>query len=127
MELNAISSSHSDFAFPLNRLELHLLNNPKATNKPELTNFQPSKIIQLEMKNSPANLDKFVEEIENSNQIINRSYNVKFSIDSDSGRMKASLIDRKTKEIIREIPPEKVLRIMNKLRENMNHLIDRRI
>ena len=52
--------------------------------------------------------------------------NLAFSVHEDTGRIKVSVTDKNTGELIREIPPEQVLNLMDKLDEMMGILFDQK-
>ncbi len=54
-------------------------------------------------------LDQVVKHLNDYAQTINRE--VQFSIDKDSGRTLVKVVDLKTKEVIRQMPSEEVLRL----------------
>lgn len=49
-----------------------------------------------------------------------------FSVDTDTGRVKVSVTDKETGDVIREIPPEQVLNLMAQLDEMMGILFDKK-
>jgi len=49
-----------------------------------------------------------------------------FSIHGETGRIKVSVTDKETGDLIREIPPEQVLNLMAKLDEMMGILFDQK-
>lgn len=55
------------------------------------------------------------------------SFRLHFRHDQESGRVAVTVIDAETREIIREIPPEELLRISKKLHETMGILFDRKM
>ncbi len=50
-----------------------------------------------------------------------------FSVHGDTGRVKVSVTDRDTGDLIREIPPEQILNLMAKLDEMMGILYDEKV
>lgn len=61
-----------------------------------------------------------VKKVENLPHMVRR--NLEFSIDEQTGREIIRVIDSETKEVIRQIPPEQILHIIEQiqeLRENM--------
>jgi flagellar protein FlaG len=50
-----------------------------------------------------------------------------FSVHGDTGRIKVSVTDRNTGDLIREIPPEQILNLMAKLDEMMGILYDEKV
>jgi len=49
--------------------------------------------------------------------------NLEFSVDSDSGQMVIKVVDSETDQLIRQIPPEEVLRFTRHLSEQQGSLI----
>ncbi len=52
---------------------------------------------------------------------------LQFSVDKGTGRMAISVIDAKTEEIIREIPPEEILKIQEKIKKSNGLIFDRKM
>ena len=64
---------------------------------------------------SISDIESSLEEAEQRFQTVNRA--LRFSVDEGSGRTVIRVIDRETDEVIRQIPPEDVLRIAEQIRE----------
>lgn len=62
-------------------------------------------------------------EISNRAMEISR-YGLQFRIHEDSGRVQVKVVDSETEEIIREIPPEKMLNIAASIKEMLDDLHD---
>ena len=60
-------------------------------------------------------LDKAIQQINESEQVVQRELN--FSIDKDSGKTVIKIMDLATKEVIRQIPNEEALSFARKLNE----------
>ena len=68
---------------------------------------------------------KIIEGIEEASGKIEAQYKeLKFSIHKDTKRIMVKVVDKETKEVLREIPPEKVLDIMAKVEKNAGLYID---
>lgn len=67
-------------------------------------------------------LDKVVEEINNSLALIGTA--LSFSVDKDSGEGVIKVLNEETKEVIRQIPPENVLRIAAHIKDLLGILYD---
>ncbi len=57
-----------------------------------------------------------------SDYVQNHQRDLKFSVDQATGRTVIKVIDAETKEVIRQIPPERVLNLVQRL-ESMDGLI----
>jgi len=56
-----------------------------------------------------------------------RNLGVQFSVDEETGDTVIKIVDKETKDIIREIPPEQVLKLREKLDEMVGMLFDQRV
>lgn len=52
------------------------------------------------------------------------NHGVHFEIDESTDKVITKIVDRRTHEVIRQIPPEEVVRITHRLREYMGVLLD---
>lgn len=66
-------------------------------------------------------LEKLVEELSDLVQSVRRE--LRFSVDDESGRTVIRVIDSDTGETIRQIPPEEVLTLLERLRDQQAGLI----
>ena len=72
------------------------------------------------------------EEVEravtSTNQLLNDEHKTqyKFEVHEGTGRVMVNLIDTKTKEVIKEIPPEKILDLVANIWERIGILVDER-
>ena len=73
---------------------------------------QPS---EQDQANEAAKVEQAVSQVNEFVQNLNRD--LQFTVDEDSGRTVIKVLDTETKEIIRQIPPEELLRIANFLVE----------
>lgn len=64
-------------------------------------------------------------EFNNLAKVFNRS--IKFQVHEDTGRIKTEVIDTTTNEVIREIPCEKMLDIISKLKTYVGTLVDKQL
>jgi flagellar protein FlaG len=64
---------------------------------------------------SPDKVDESINELNNSAQVVSR--NLEFRIDQESGRTIITVRDSSSKEIIRQIPSEKLLEISERLKD----------
>jgi len=72
------------------------------------------------------------EEVEravtSTNRLLNDEHKTqyKFEVHEGTGRVMVNLIDTKTKEVIKEIPPEKILDLVANIWERLGILVDER-
>lgn len=79
------------------------------TQQPEEKDAQQKELLQ-----AVAQIKEFVQSVKR---------NLEFSVDSESGREVIKVIDAETDKVIRQIPPEDVLKIARHFHENMGSLI----
>ncbi len=71
----------------------------------------------------PATKDQLREAVEISNRAMEiASFSLQFRIHEESGRVQVKVVDSATEEIIREIPPEHMLKIAASIREMLDDL-----
>jgi len=66
-------------------------------------------------KNSPHHLEKIVEELEKKLSLLNTQLQIQ--VDKDTDILVVKVIDKQTKKVIRQIPPDYLLRIAKYLDE----------
>ena len=71
---------------------------------------------------SRQSLEEAIEQLNRSISILNHRLN--FSVDETTGRLLAEIIDVKTNEIIRKVPPERVLEFVRRFQEFLGLLFD---
>lgn len=71
------------------------------------------------------NLDSAVSNLNDYAQQLKRE--LRFSIDDNSGRTVITVTDPETEEVIRQIPPEEVLRIAESLEDNSGVLLSAQV
>lgn len=71
---------------------------------------------------SPDELKKIVDDINANLRSMNTELN--FSVDKDSHKVVLKIVNSKTHEVVRQIPPEDTLRIASKLSKLMGLLVD---
>ena len=82
---------------------------------------------QQTAKNAQATPDQLKKMIEEMNKKINNSNEVAmFGIHEETNRVMIKIMDRDTKEVIKEFPPEKTLDMIAKLWEMAGILVDER-
>ena len=67
-------------------------------------------------------LQEAIDQLNHAVSILNHRLN--FSIDGDTGRLMAKVIDTKTNEVIRQVPPERVLAFVRRFQEFMGLFLD---
>ncbi len=78
-----------------------------------------------EGKFSQEQLEQLVHETKDVLEDINKG--IRFSISKDTGDIVVQVINRKTDEVIRQIPPEELLKLRTKLKEICGILFDRKV
>lgn len=95
-------------------------------------NIRPEKT--MEFKEFPEKEDEEYtkEEVEravtSTNRLLNDEHKTqyKFEVHEGTGRVMVNLVDTKTKEVIKEIPPEKILDLVANIWERLGILVDER-
>jgi len=66
--------------------------------------------------------------VKSTNRLLNDEHKTmyKFEVHEGTGRVMVNLIDSKTKEVIKEIPPEKILDLVANIWERLGILVDER-
>ena len=88
----------------------------------------------MEFKRYPDPEDKaFTKEevekaVDSTNKILKEEHNTKyqFEIHEGTGRVMVNLVDMQTKEVLKEIPPEKILDLVANIWERLGLLVDER-
>jgi flagellar protein FlaG len=72
----------------------------------------------------PAQAQDLQQAVDNLKELVQSvKRNLEFSIDSDSGRYVIKVIDAETDKVVRQIPPEEVLRISRSFKDSLGALI----
>lgn len=71
-----------------------------------------------------SDLEKAVEDLNKVSSFVSKG--LRFQLHEDSGRMMVKVIDSKTMEVIREIPPERVLEVLARIKDMIGLLLDER-
>ncbi|GAB6935095.1 hypothetical protein JCM14720_10160 [Calditerricola yamamurae] len=83
-------------------------------------NSQPAKLLEM-------SFDQLVEQVEQANRFfLNNHTHLEFSIHKETKAIIVRIINSETQEVIKEIPPEKILDLVAKLWEMAGLLIDER-
>jgi flagellar protein FlaG len=85
---------------------------------------QPRRALQKE-KRSAEEIKKDLEGINNQLRIANRS--IQFSIDEGSHDIVVRVVDKESGEVIREVPPESVIRLRERMAEISGLLVEEEV
>ncbi len=86
---------------------------PEPGNVRQIDTFEPT---------NGSDLWRFAEALEDVTQRLDSD--VRLDVDDDTGRVVAKIIDRDTREVIRQIPPEELLHIAARLNDLVGLLFD---
>ena len=107
-------------------IEMNVQNMTNAkTDRPETVAKTESKERFDSKKLSPEMLEELVKELEKKLSMLNTQ--LKISIDKDTDMVVVKVIDKETKKVIRQIPPEYVLKIAKYLDEIAGLLYENRV
>ena len=80
----------------------------------------------VQQKISPQELEKVVQDANKSlEQFKNKQ--IRFFVDKRTGKQGVRVVDAKTKKVIKQIPPEEMLELAARIREQIGALVDRTI
>lgn len=88
--------------------------------KTKTANSKPEKKVDFDKED----LDSGIEKLNKTFQLYNK--HLKFSVHKESGRVMVQVIDNATGEVIREIPPKKILDMLAKIQQFVGLLVDER-
>lgn len=71
---------------------------------------------------SPNELEEAISSLNQAVSLLNHRLN--FRIDNSTGRLIAKVIDSKTNDVIKEVPPERVLAFVRRFQEFLGLLVD---
>jgi len=74
---------------------------------------------------SSAELSELATDVQKNMNIIH-NVDLKFSVNKDSGRIMVTVTDEATGEVIREIPPEEIVRFAEKFDEMVGMIFDKK-
>jgi len=83
------------------------------------------KVASPQEKAKSLDLEKIGEELNRCIRVFNT--HLAFEIDRPSNRIIIKIVDTETEEVIRQIPPEELLRIMHYIDELLGLLVDERV
>ena len=80
---------------------------------------------KLEKRLSEEEVKKLAKETKDVLEDLNKG--IRFSISKDTGDIVVQVVNRKTNELIRQIPPEELVKLRTKLKEICGILFDRKV
>lgn len=91
--------------------------------KVALKEGEPGEEVQRELSRST--MEKYIEKLNQAVELAEKS--LRFTLHEESERMQVLVVDTETQEVIKEIPPEKVLDVIGRIREMVGILLDERV
>ncbi|MCK2043969.1 flagellar protein FlaG [Chromohalobacter sp. TMW 2.2308] len=88
-----------------------------------LAHIQPDNGAQGASESSSLTMSELAKPIDRVNDVM-RAYNVQFELSEYEGRIVTRIVDRESRELIRQIPSEEVLRIAETLEQRQGRLVD---
>ena len=76
--------------------------------------------VQTAAENASSESAQLLQEVLQISDVLNQK--VKFSVDTDSNRVIVRIVDKETNEVIRELPPEALVKLHKKMKEAMGIL-----
>lgn len=119
MDVKSVSQIQSSIEMNVQNMTNAKTDRPETVVKPESKERFDSK------KLSPEMLEELVKELEKKLSMLNTQ--LKISIDKDTDMVVVKVIDKETKKVIRQIPPEYVLKIAKYLDEIAGLLYENRV
>ena len=105
----------------INKIQLDKLDKKEIEKSNEIQKNQIEKKSKDEIKRE---LQKIVEELNREMNPLN--INLKFKFNDKIDELTVMVIDKKTNEVIREFPPKEALKLMEKMRELVGMLFDKK-
>ncbi len=103
-------------------VELKAITQTSTSQKREVT--QPHNVLQKETR-SAEKIRKDLDVINNQLKIMNRS--IQFSVDDDTHDIVVSLVDKESGKVIRQLPPESVLRLREHMAEVSGLIVEEEV
>ncbi|WP_052474653.1 flagellar protein FlaG [Jeotgalibacillus soli] len=106
---------------------LNKIVNEREVNMPRVPIHSASEAVEnaKERDNSLEKLEELQRQVDQTNKLFEVNYTtVHFNLHDDTDRYFIQIIDRKTEEVIREIPSEDFLNMVSKMVEYMGFMID---
>lgn len=92
--------------------------------EPRLSEVEPQPGLRAEKEKDPTELRQMADRMNDAVATLNQSLKFEFS---EHNRLIIKLVDTNTKEVIREIPPESLVRAFEHMQELMGLLLDRKL
>lgn len=105
-------------------------NKSKIENKESEIKTQPNNSLQQENKSSKKEelAEDVKESVEDINDIVEKvKEDLSFKIHDKTERLMVQIVDRSTKEVIKELPPEEMLDLAARIHEMVGLLIDEKV
>jgi len=112
---------HNSLKNQNNKIQLDKLDKKEIEKSNEIQKNQIEKKSKDEIKRE---LQKIVEELNREMNPLN--INLKFKFNDKIDELTVMVIDKKTDEVIREFPPKEALKLMEKMRELVGMLFDKK-
>ncbi|RJP23433.1 MAG: flagellar protein FlaG [Candidatus Omnitrophota bacterium] len=96
-----------------------------ATSTRRFENTESSKKENSEMNSFLRTMPEIDSHQSRESDSVREARRLQFSRDKSTGRMAISIINAETQEVIREIPPENLLRVTEKLHQSLGLIMDR--
>lgn len=104
-----------------------VMNRPSQQPSERITTTEQLKLAELQGRSVPIGEEQLIKAIEKANKALVGKYtSFEFSIHEGTKQIMVKVLDRDTGEMIREIPPEKILDMVAKMWELAGILIDER-
>jgi flagellar protein FlaG len=112
---------------PVRDLAREKINSPPVQSKqpekaPDLAPSEENFNRYVEEETAPSNVQQDVEKLNNEMQNLNKS--LRFEIDDTTDEVIVTVVDKESDEVIREIPPEEVRRMRERLDEMAGLLLE---
>lgn len=102
-------------------IEYKIVTNKKQSIKESEVETNAKKIIDANANNK-IYLNDAIEKLKDAGDIFNRRLD--FKIDEETNRIMVKVIDTETNKVIKEIPPEQLIRLAAKIQEMIGLLVD---
>lgn len=122
IQISGITDTHVKSVSKVEPVKLHKID----------PNVRPDKTMEHKNNSDKEEKEYTKEEVEravnSTNRLLNDEHKTqyKFEIHEGTGRVMVNLVDTKTKEVIKEIPPEKILDLVANIWERIGILVDER-
>ncbi|UMZ74982.1 flagellar protein FlaG [Natranaerofaba carboxydovora] len=125
--LNNISSNNLIASKDLGSTKIFDDTNKADTNKSDIKTENPSNSQQTKIAHDVQDIidtEEIISELQ-SNKFINKGF--AYEIHEGTNRIRVEIINRSNNEVIKEIPPEKLLDIFAGIKENIGAFVDKKL